>query len=504
MLSLLITFCMSQPSAPVDLRFSPDSFQSRKGDVGGSQVSYRASEGNIYVSKPVDVKYQTINIYVPEEYFSKGSVNGYTAETAPIFFPNSVGGYMPGPAASPGTGMDRMNNTILRALKNGYVVACPGARGRTLKGEDGRFTGKAPAGIVDLKAAVRYLKFNGKVIPGREDRIVTNGTSAGGAMSALLGATGNSIDYMDHLAAIGAAATTDNVWATSAYCPITNLENADAAYEWLLAGVNTAKSFRPQGPRPGGANQGATGTGPGAGQAGNPFGQPDSSAKVMTEDQIADSLALKALFPAYVQSLKLRDASGRMIELGQDGKGSLRDYLIETLLNSAKIAQKNGIDLSKTSWLTLKEGVPAAIDWDGYVSAVGRMKVTSAFDSRELSSGENNLFGSETINNRHFTNYGMQKSRIAGSEMAPASIIKMMNPMEYIGRSSASTARYWRIRHGANDRDTSIAIPALLALKLQNSGCKVDFALPWNTGHSGDYDLEELFAWIDSHAKAGS
>ena len=502
MLPLLLSISIAVPVTKVDLAFPPESFQSRTSDLGGQKVAYRASEGNIYVQKPVDVKYQTINIYAPEEYFSKGSVNGYTAETAPIFLPNSIGGYMPGAASSPGSGMDRMNNTILRALKNGYVVACPGARGRTLKNEEGKFTGKAPAGIVDLKAAVRYLKFNGRTIPGREDRIVSNGTSAGGAMSALLGATGNSIDYAEYLSALGAADATDDVWATSAYCPITNLENADAAYEWLLAGVNKAKSFRPTGPRPGGANQNAAGAGPSAGQAGNPFGQPDSSAKIMTEDQIADSLALKALFPAYVQSLKLRDQSGQMIELGPDGQGSLKDYLAEMLLASAKTAQKKGIDVSKTSWLSLIEGVPAAIDWDGYVSTVGRMKVTSAFDSRELKTGENNLFGSETVDNRHFTSFGMQRSTVRGAEMTPASIIKMMNPMEYIGRSSASTARLWRIRHGANDRDTSIAIPALLALKLQNSGCQVDFALPWNTAHSGDYDLDELFAWIDSHAKA--
>ena len=25
----------------------------------------------------------------------------------------------------------------------------------------------------------------------------------------------------------------------------------------------------------------------------------------------------------------------------------------------------------------------------------------------------------------------------------------------------------------------------------------VDFDLPWGQGHGGDYDLDELFAWID-------
>jgi hypothetical protein len=57
-------------------------------------------------------------------------------------------------------------------------------------------------------------------------------------------------------------------------------------------------------------------------------------------------------------------------------------------------------------------------------------------------------------------------------------------------------AKHWRIRDGTADRDTSLAIPIILATKLANSGCKVDFALPWARPHSGDYDLDELFAWM--------
>lgn len=51
-------------------------------------------------------------------------------------------------------------------------------------------------------------------------------------------------------------------------------------------------------------------------------------------------------------------------------------------------------------------------------------------------------------------------------------------------------------RHGSIDRDTSLAIPTVLATRLQNKGYAVDFALPWDRPHSGDYDLTELFAWM--------
>ena len=52
----------------------------------------RAYENIIYVSNPVDTFYQKMNIYIPEEYFEGRSLNGYTSSTAPIFFPNRIGG----------------------------------------------------------------------------------------------------------------------------------------------------------------------------------------------------------------------------------------------------------------------------------------------------------------------------------------------------------------------------------------------------------------------------
>ena len=59
------------------------------------------------------------------------------------------------------------------------------------------------------------------------------------------------------------------------------------------------------------------------------------------------------------------------------------------------------------------------------------------------------------------------------------------------------TAPHFRIRHGAKDRDTSMAIPAILALRLARTGSDVNFSAPWGQGHGGDYDLKELFDWID-------
>ena len=38
----------------------------------------------------------------------------------------------------------------------------------------------------------------------------------------------------------------------------------------------------------------------------------------------------------------------------------------------------------------------------------------------------------------------------------------------------------------------------MLFLKLQQAGVDAQIAYPWGINHAGDYDLEELFAWIDS------
>ena len=82
-------------------------------------------------------------------------------------------------------------------------------------------------------------------------------------------------------------------------------------------------------------------------------------------------------------------------------------------------------------------------------------------------------------------------------ELADGQQIKMMNPMNYIADEKAVKAEHFRIRHGAVDRDTSLEISAMLTVSLENHGVDVELQYPWGMPHAGDYDLEELFAWID-------
>ncbi|MCM3411861.1 subtype B tannase [Metabacillus litoralis] len=462
------------------LKFNQNNYKIESITVGDKTVTYRAYENIVYVSNPVDTNLQIMNIYVPEEYFENATIEGYTAKTAPIFFPNQIGGYREASPATP------ERESVALALSRGYVVASPGARGHNSESENGKYTGKAPAAIVDLKAAVRYLRYNDKLIPGSAEKIIANGTSAGGALTSLLGATGNNKDYDSYLKEIGAANARDDIFAVSSYCPITNLDHADMAYEWLFNGVNTY-------------NWRGSGT--------------------LTDEQIQISNELKMLFPEYVNSLELvnyesRNTNGKglkkapgqfkkgtVLTLDANGEGTFKELVKFYVIESAQSALDAGTDLSDFDWLTIKDENVTDIDLEQFVVYATRMKTPPAFDALDASSWENSLFGTDTIAGQHFTQYSFENSAVNGS-LADAQRVKMMNPMNYIGTKGANTAQYWRIRHGTIDRDTSLAIPVILATKLQNEGKNVDFAMPWNIGHSGDYDLEELFAWVDSISKS--
>ncbi|MCH3959455.1 MAG: hypothetical protein LKE51_08650 [Selenomonas sp.] len=58
---------------------------------------------------------------------------------------------------------------------------------------------------------------------------------------------------------------------------------------------------------------------------------------------------------------------------------------------------------------------------------------------------------------KHFTRYA-QQHETKSAALADSQTIRLLNPMEYIGQKGVTTAPHWRIRHGAKDRDTSLAI----------------------------------------------
>ncbi len=199
-----------------------------------------------YCETPADESYEQLAILVPGAYFSAidngdgtytcevnatGVVGSYTAATAPIVMPVNTPGYS---AQSPmGTYSAQESYT-----GSGMVYVHAGCRGRDAG---------APAGVTDLKAAVRFLRLVAGQIAGDTDHIFTFGHSGGGAQSALMGATGDSDLYEPYLTAIGAVTgVSDAICGSMDWCPITGLDVADEAYEWMLGPTRSGLSDEEQ------------------------------------------------------------------------------------------------------------------------------------------------------------------------------------------------------------------------------------------------------------------
>lgn len=464
----------------MSLIFDDSKYTVRTMEAEGQSVTFRAFENIVCVERPVDPVYQAISIYVPECFYHGESVNGYDLHTAPILFENNVGGFFPCEPRNPEHEMFGHTSTAFFALLHGYVVATPGARGRTNRAADGTYYGKAPAGMVDLKAAARYLWANARRIPGNIHRMFSLGTSAGGGYSALMGTYDDDMDYEPLLKGIGAAEATVRFLGVGCYCPVTDLEHTDAAYEWQFRGIHDYHRMHMQ------MDEG---------------GRPQFSAEdgKMTPLQVELSEELAGRFPEYLNSLALNAPDGSPLRLNEDGAGSFRDYLSGKITEAAQKALDSG-EVVDQQGLTVCGGKVTGIDFHAFMQGITRMKTAPAFDDVSMHSFENDLFGDAGTACQHFSAFSFDHSTNETPEMADPQVLRMTNPLSYM-KSNSMLAKHWRIRMGTEDRDVGFATPAILALMLQKTGCQVDYALTWKERHGGDFDLPELFQWIDAVVK---
>lgn len=210
--------------------------------------------GVVYVTNPETTEYESLGIYVPGAYMTatdngdgtytatlnaEGAINGYTAATAPMVFPVNTAGYSAQQAPT-----SYSYDGISSYIEAGFIYVYAGMRGRSNGYDDSGnliYSGGAPWGVTDLKAAVRYLRYNQDTLPGDTDSIFVFGHSGGGAQSTVMGATGDSVLYFPYLESIGAAMydadgeyISDAIRGVMAWCPITSLDYADEAYEWNM------------------------------------------------------------------------------------------------------------------------------------------------------------------------------------------------------------------------------------------------------------------------------
>ena len=499
--------------------------------------------GISYCETPADENHETLSIFVPGAYMTgedngdgtysceintSGTVGQYTAQTAPVVMPIDTPGYMAQEALTEYT-------SFAEYMDAGLIYVHAGCRGRDAG---------APAGVTDIKAAIRYLRYTQDVIAGDTEHIFVFGMSGGGAQSALVGATGDSDLYEPYLEQIGAiSGVSDAVYGSMDWCPITNLDTADEAYEWMMGVTRSDLSEE--------------------------------------EQQISDALA--EAFAEYINQAGIQDADGNVLtlEASEDGiyqSGSYYDYImgvIEESLNNflsdtefpydssasggeeefgaggrdaggrgqqragrpdngdATPGDRDNINRTETTGgITLSstyETVEDYIDalnadgtWVAYDADSNTASITSvadfvkafknvskslgAFDQLDAGQGENVLFGYGDGDGAHFdsilsgilTDIGssyasaytedLQKTDSAGYTVEQR--LDMYTPLYYLlesedGYGTSTVAKCWRIRSGIAQSDTLLTTEVNLALALQNYDDveSVDFAAVWGKQH---------------------
>ena len=470
--------------------------------------------GIAYCETPADEHYEQLAIFVPGTYMDaddnggglytcrlnqNAELNGYTASTAPMVMELRTGGYS---AAEPMTqeilnAYHGLPEVIGEYTSQGLIYVFPGCRG-VMQG--------APHGAADLKAAIRYLRYSDDVLAGDAESIFVFGMSGGGAMAAILGATGDSPLYDPYLKAIGAVqGASDAVCGSMGWCPITDVDTANAEYEWMMG------CTRPK----------------------------------RTEELNALSDKLAYAYADYVNSAGFTDRDGNALTLEKsaDGiyqAGSYYDYLksvIEESLNhylsdsgfTDKAAQEyiDGLNADK-QWITYdKSKHTAAITT--IADFVKTCKPASdrpvAFDGLQ---GKNSLFGRgkgecihfdriladilTELNSEYAAEYNadLKKTDSFGSSVQQR--VEMYTPLYFLmesreGFQTSKVAPYWRIRSGIAQPTTSLTTEVNLALALERcSDVKsVDFETIWAQGHETAErkggSNENFIAWVNSCMK---
>lgn len=492
--------------------------------------------GVVYVANPTSLDYETLGIYVPGAYLeasangdgtytasvkSDAQVGQFTAATAPYVLPVNTPGFNASQAPT------WLADGIANYTQAGMIYLQPGIRGRdnTTDSQGQEVVGGAPWGVTDLKAAIRYVRYNKDVLPGDTDKIVSFGHSGGGAQSAVLGASGDSTLYNPYLEALGAAMKdkegnpiSDAPYGTMTWSPITSLDYADAAYEWNL------------------------------GQ----FADSNTRAEGTFTQALSQDLAKE--YANYINQLGLKH-EGQALTLTESSEGiytqgsyatylegvvnqSLNNFLADTSFPYTSDGAGPGGSTESVTYETAQayiDSLNAEAQWVTYDAATNRAKISSmadfakyvktasksvpAFDALDRSLAENAVFGVAEANELHFdqlvarllknnqakyeslTDWNSQyvtdfESDLAKTDSLGKTIAErqdLYNPMFYLtsaysGYQTSKPAPHWRIRSGLSQGDTALTVETNLALALENQANgavkSVDFATVWGQGNT--------------------
>lgn len=509
-----------------------ESIDNGKGKMGGNMPGGLREMMNknaevlqgVYINSNItNLENQTMLIYAPSEYFDVDSdgnvkginysntVNGYTAKTAPIVFLNECGGWR---SSSP-------RSCETSYMEQGFIYVTCGARSRDAMSSDGTVhTGKAPMQMADLKSGVIELRANDSIIPGDKNKIISVGTSGGGQMSSIFGASGDMKEYYPYMYEAGTLGVTknsdgtysseipDSIFAAQNYCPIADIENADLAYAWWWLDLLDD----------GGINKGSI-----------------TEFEKRLQELEADE------YIKYLNSLHLKDEFGDELTLTGHRSGSYYDAILNNISNALNKYVSNGdIDIEVTddnkSWLTKdKDGNYAVTDLRGFMIGTGmvnnRNKAIPGFDPMDKSA-ENDAFGKEEQDKVHFSkavakilkeNYD-ELSKLEGfnKEQVDSYIedaldgenatyinnqTNLMNAthilLGYDGIKAVNPVKHFRNRSGTADQHTSFGIGFNIMLAAKSLGIDTDYALVWNMPHGSNEGTSTgtFIEWVNKICK---
>lgn len=528
---------------------APDLLISAKPEKGtfADQWEYKVDEATgagyyqldaVYCEKPVLPEVQHLVIYAPAAYMtatengtvlnpdgkvisSTGAV--YTAENAPMLLHNTSGGYS----------SSTIQPVDMTYLNEGYIHVTIATRGKETKNAAGEYIGQFPALIVDMKAGIRFLKYFDAELPGNSQRIISRGFSSGGAVSAMLGASGNSAIFTPYLEEIGAYNATDDIFITLSSAPITNLSSADASYEWYQKANpkyflfnamaydrlgNQLENF-PVGPK-------------------NKYELGSNVLGGAHEDEL--SALLYDWYVDYVQGLGF--------DLGDDGRsGQFYDGFAEIYADALEeyIARYDELKTDKQP-ATAEEYLKSLGEgWFTYDAATGdvtissldalvqnhiqRKKMCPSLDAYNYKSNENDAFTAADGTTLHFSptvrdalktlmddaagtyNWTAEELQYitdlysdyaAGVTEEAAAMLEVMSPINYVVNKEgyeADMSPYWRIRIGSEDGDHGAPAGWLIAEGLEKYHPEVDVSMgiAWGMGHSlSELTEQDLYDYV--------
>ena len=483
-----------------------------------------------YVKNPFEAglfpnsdKIHTMNIKVPVSYNGVQFDQDALSE-APILFYNPWGG--DNGAVPPGA--ETVNNNMKRqALAEGWVVIEPGMRGiNSVSGVIGTpeyFNfGKLPNPIVDLKAALRYLRYNdnASVIPGNKELIFAMGSSSGGCASSMLGVSGNTHLYDSYLDEIGAAPGMDHVFAAAPSCPIITRDWSDSMAVWMrwadglpegssLLNFALAAEFPPYQL--------------GLGIKANVNGAADT---LLTADNLTDFLLtyLKSSLIKHLNTLGGKASIDAYRETSRPadmmfGTPPVSREWIKPIYDETNTDIVIDVDNTWADFLAYMDpatlAVPTAtvgpntdnafvydaLEPNGIINA----NISPYVSATTRSMGKPNDFGAV------FSEFGIkyieEKYGLSVSDEYKELLAFQRNSVDpfyfIIGDETSDIAQNWWIRSGSVDHAALYINTFNLAAALEMQGANVDAALVWDQGHGLSTDVAGFFAFANE-AIAGS